>query len=87
MKKIYYKIYSSNEFIQDVQTTFENMKFENVRLITQRQWINLEQELKNVENLLISEESRKRYSHYKNELETIDDHISDGIRIRSKCEW
>ena len=42
---------------------------------------------KNLENDLSSEENRKLYNHYKNELETIYDHIADGIRIRRKCEW
>ena len=36
---------------------------------------------------LTSEENRKLYNHYKNELEAIYDHIADGIRIRRKCEW
>ena len=34
-----------------------------------------------------SEENRKLYNHYKNNLETIYDYIADGIKIRSKCEW
>ena len=49
--------------------------------------IDLEQKLKNLENNLTSEENRKLQNHYKNKLEIIYDHISDGIRIRSKCEW
>ena len=52
-----------------------------------QQKINLEQNLKILENNLTSEENRKLYSDYKNELETIYDPIADGIRIRSKCEW
>ena len=36
---------------------------------------------------LTSEENRKLYNHYKNELEAIYDHIANGIRIRRKCEW
>ena len=55
--------------------------------IRKYQRINLEEKLKDIENNLTSEENRKLYSHYKNELETIYDHIADGIRIRSKCEW
>ena len=47
----------------------------------------LEQKLKNLENDLNSEENRKLYDHYKNKLETIYDHIADGTRTRSKCEW
>ena len=49
--------------------------------------IDLEQKLKNLENNLTSEENRKLYNHYKNELETIYDQITGGIRIRSKCKW
>ena len=49
--------------------------------------IDLEHKLKNLENNLTSEENRKLYNHYKNELETIYDRIVDGIRTRSKCEW
>ena len=49
--------------------------------------IDLEQKLKNLENNWTSEENRKLYNHYKNELETIYDHIANGIRIRSKCGW
>ena len=55
--------------------------------IRKQRRINLEQELKSLENNLTSEGNRKPYSHYKNELETIDDHPADGIRIRSKCIW
>ena len=49
--------------------------------------IDLEHKLKNLENNLTSEENRKLYNHYKNELETIYDHITDSTQIRSKCEW
>ena len=49
--------------------------------------IDLEYKLKNLNNNLTSEENRKLYNNYKNELETIYDHIADGIKIRSKCEW
>ena len=52
-----------------------------------QQKIDLEQKPKNLENNLTSEENNKLYNHYKNKLETIYDHIDDGIRIRSKCEW
>ena len=54
--------------------------------IRKKQRIDLEQEPKNLENNLTSEKS-KTFSHYKNELKTIYDHIAHVIRIRSKCEW
>ena len=34
---------------------------------------------------MTSEENRKLYSHYKNELKTIYDDIADDIRIKSNC--
>ena len=52
--------------------------------ITKQHKIDLEHKLKNLENNLISEENRKLYNHYKNELDTIYDHITRGIKIRSK---
>ena len=36
---------------------------------------------------LNSEENRKVYNHYKNDLDTIYDYIADDIKITSKCEW
>ena len=67
------------------------MNFENLQLITQKQLlkkhkIDLEHTLKNLENNLTSDENRKFYNHYKNEWETIYDHIAEGLKIRSKCE-
>ena len=96
-KKLLTEINTSNEFIGDAQTKREFLKYEirkfmidyskAVSKIRKQQRINLEQELKNLENKLTSEENRKLYSHYKNYLEFIYDHTADGIRIRSKCEW
>ena len=61
------------------------MNFENLRLITQKQLlkkhkIDLEHKLKNLENNLTSDENRKFYNHYKNERETIYDHIAEGLK-------
>ena len=39
---------------------------------------------KNLENDLSSEENRKLYNHYKNELETIYDHISQRHKNKEK---
>ena len=39
--------------------------------------IGLEHRLKNLEKNLTSEENRKLYDHYKNELKTIYDHIAN----------
>ena len=97
MKKLIAKINSSKKFNEDAQMKWEFLKYEirkftidyskKAAKIRKQQKINLEQKLKNLENNLTSEENRKLYNHYKNELETIYDHIADGIKIRSKCEW
>ena len=97
MKKLITKINTSNEFLEDVQMKWKFLKYKIQKLtidysktaakIRKQQKIDLEQKLKNLENNLTSEQNRKLYNHYKNKLETIYDHIADGIRIRSKCEW
>ena len=52
-----------------------------------KQRINLELKLRTLKSNLSSEDNRKLYNRYKYGLETIYDHIADGITIRSKCEW
>ena len=96
MKKLITKINTSNEFNKDAQMKSEFLKYEirkftidyskKAATIRKQQKINLEQKPKNLDNNFTSEENRKLYNHYKNESETIYDHIADGIRIRSKCE-
>ena len=83
MKKLITKINTSNEFNEDAQMKWECLKYEIQKFtidyskkaakIRKQQKINLEQKLKNLENNLISEENRKLYNHYKNELDTIYD--------------
>ena len=91
------KINNSNKFIENIQAKWEFLKYE-IRKYTidysktipkkgNKQRINLALKLKNLESNLNSEENRKVYNHYKNDLETIHDYIADGIKIRSKCEW
>ena len=97
MKKLIAKINTSNEFLEDAQMKWEFLKYEirkftivyskTAAKIRKQLEIDLEQKLKNLENNLTSEENRKLYNHYKNELETIYDPIADSIGIRSKCEW
>ena len=97
MKKLITKINTSIEFLEDAQMKWEFLKYEiwkftidyskTAAKIRKQHKIDLEQKLKNLENNLTSEENRKLYNHYKNELETIHDHIANDIRIRSKCEW
>ena len=88
---------NTNEFNKDSQMKWEFLKYEIWKFtidyskkpakIRKQEKTNLEQKLKNLENNLTSEENRKLYNHYENELETIYDRIVDGIRTRSKCEW
>ena len=85
------------EFLEDEQMKWESLKFEIRKFtidyskiaakIRKQHKVNLEHKLKNLQNNLTSEKYRKLYNHYKNELETIYDHITNGIKIRSKCEW
>ena len=97
IKKPITQINTSNEFIEDAQMKWEFLKYEiwkftidyskTAAKIRKQHKIDLEQKLKNLENNWTSEENRKLYNHYKNKLETIYDHIANGIRIRSKCGW
>ena len=47
---------------------------------------NLENQLKKLEGKL-DEDNLSKYDSVKNELDEIYDHIAEGIRIRSKCDW
>ena len=92
MKNLIKKINSSNECNEDAQWKWEweFLKYEIQKFTTDysKKAAKVRKKHKiNFENNLTSEENRKLYTHYKNELETIYDHIPDGIRIRSKCEW
>ena len=98
MKKLITKINTLNEFILNVSK--QNGKFLKYKIRKfmigysktaakrrKQQMINLEPELKNLKNNLTSEENRKLYNDYKNDLGTIYDHFADGIRVRSEYEW
>ena len=47
----------------------------------------LENKLKELEGNLNTEDNLQSYNICKNELESIYDHIAEGIRVRSKCDW
>ena len=47
----------------------------------------LENKLKELEGNLNTEDNIQSYNIYKKELDSIYDHIAEGIRIRSKCDW
>ena len=47
----------------------------------------LENKLKELEGNLNTEDNIQSYDVYKKGLDSIYDHITEGIRIRSKCDW
>ena len=71
------------------------MKFENLLLTIRnkqlkkkrQQQTNLENQSKIPEKSLDEDDNLSKYDAIWNELDAIDDYISEGIRIRSKCDW
>ena len=51
-----------------------------------QQRANLENQLKELEKNL-DEDNLSKYNSVKNELDVIYDHITEDMRIRSKCIW
>ena len=47
----------------------------------------MENQLKILEKCLDNDDKLSKYNALKNELDAIYDHITEGICIRSKCEW
>ena len=47
----------------------------------------MENQLKILEKYLDKDGNLSKYNGIKNELHAIYDHITEGIRIRNKCEW
>ena len=47
----------------------------------------LEKKLKNLQQNLNNEETKLRYNNLKDELNDIYEEISNGIKIRSRCNW
>ena len=97
MKKLITKINTSNEFLEDAQMKWEFLKHEirkftihyskTAAKIRKQQKTDLAQKLKDLENNLTSEKNKKLCNYYKNELETVYDHIADSKKMRNKCEW
>ena len=52
-----------------------------------QQRTNLENQLKIRENSLDEDDNLSKYNATKNELDAIHDHITEGIRIKSKFDW
>ena len=49
--------------------------------------MNLKSELKKLEISFDNANNLGKYNSIKNELDAIYDHIAEGKRIRSKCDW
>ena len=47
----------------------------------------MEIQLKILEKCLDYDDNLSKYNAIKNELDAIYNHITEGIRIRSKCDW
>ena len=47
----------------------------------------MQSELKKLENNLESSNKLRKYESLKIDLELVYDHIAQGARIRSKCDW
>ena len=85
MKKLITKINTSSEFIRDAQTKREFLKHEIQKFtIDYSKTAAKIRKQQRIENKTL-EQNRKLYSQIKNKLETIYDHIADGIRIKGKC--
>ena len=48
---------------------------------------NLENQKKIFDKSLDEDDKLSKYNAIKNELDAICDNITEGIRIRSKCDW
>ena len=52
-----------------------------------KQQVYLESELKKLEKNLENSDNLRKYERLKNDLELIYDHVAEGVRLRSKCDW
>ena len=88
---------AANKSLSNRQLKWELLKYE-VRKFTinytkqilkekRQQITNLENQLKMLEKNLDEDDNLSKYNNIKNELDAIHDHITEGIRIRSKCNW
>ena len=89
--------HSNQNFIPNAQLKWELLKYEirkftinySKKLAKERKENKtlLENKLKELEGNLNTEDNIQSYNIYKKELDSIYDHITEGIRIRSKCDW
>ena len=97
IRKLIRSFCTANESLCSCQLKWELLKCE-VRKLTinytkqiakgkRQQRINLENQLKILEKCLDEDDNLSKYNAIKNELDAIYDHITETIRIRSKCKW
>ena len=89
--------HSNQNVIPNAQLKWELLKYENrkftinysKKLAKERKENKtlLESKLKELEGNLNTEDNIQSHNIYKKELDSIYDHITEGIRIRSKCDW
>ena len=96
IEKLIRNFSNENEFLSNRQLKWELLKYEtrkstikytkHVAKEKRQLKTNLENQLKKLEGKL-DEDNLSKYDSVKNELDEIYDHIAEGIRIRSKCDW
>ena len=96
-KNLIQTFHSNQNFIPNAQLKWELLKYE-IRKFTINYFKKLakerkenktllENKLKELEGNLNTEDNIQSYDVYKKGLDSIYDHITEGIRIRSKCDW
>ena len=86
---------TANKYLSNRQLKWELLKYEvqkftinytkQIAKEKRQQRIKLENQFKILEKDLDENDNLSKYNNIKNELDAIFDHITDGIRIRSKC--
>ena len=95
-KNLIQTFHSNQNFISNAQLKWELLKYE-IRKFTinyskklakehKENKTLLENKLKELEGNLNTEDNIQSYDIYRKELDSIYDHVAEGIRIRSKCD-
>ena len=97
IKKLIRSFFTTNESLYNCRLKWELLKYEvgkfsinytkQVVKENQKQRTNLENHQKIFEKCLGEDDNLSKYNAIKNKLDEIFDHITEGIRIRSKCDW
>ena len=97
IKKLIRSFFTTNESLYNCRLKWELLKYEvgkfsinytkQVVKENQKQQTNLENHQKIFEKCLGEDDNLSKYNAIKNKLDEIFDHITEGIRIRSKCDW